>query len=187
MHQASMWVYIMHQYGSMLVHPQVKDVHQASVLFNGVYQASKLLNNGSILCIMHPYGSMLCIHGSMMCIRMHQASVWLTAAYQTYLYGTVLLNAVQALNYAPMLCIRHHNRAQTRSSWFNIARCGESMTQAVHHASIWLNATWFITQAEQTQGVRQLIAKQPCLWNGGDGNQVTAKVLPTGWPAWQST
>ena len=34
--------------------------------------------------------------------------------------------------------------------------------------------------AEQTQGVRQLIAKQPCLWNGGDGNQVATKVLPTG-------
>ena len=97
--------------------------------------------NCLMLCIMHQYGSMPCIHGSLMCIR-HLYGLMLCIRRH---YGTVLLNAVHALIYGPMLCIRHHKTAQTGSSWFSMARCGASMTQAVHHAAIWLSAAWLIT------------------------------------------
>ena len=100
-HQASMWMHIMH--GSMLVHPQLKDVYQASVWLNAVHQASLWHNNAQ--------------------------------------WGAGINNI-----YGLMLCIRHHNTAQlTCASWFNMTRCGASMTQAVHHPSLWLNAAWLIT------------------------------------------
>ena len=125
MHQASMWVHTMHQYGLMLVHPQLKDVHQASVCVKAVYISGiKIAQYGLVLCIMHQYGSVLCIHGSMMCIRHH--------------YGTILLNAVQALIYGLMLCIRHHSAAQP-----------------VHHESIWLNTAWLITTIQKCEGCDQ--------------------------------
>ena len=44
-----------------------------------------------------------------------------------------------------MLCIKHHNTAQTCALCINKARCGTSMTQAVHHALIWLSTAWLIT------------------------------------------
>ena len=81
------------------------------------------------LCILQ-YGSMVCIHGSMMCIR-HQYGL-----YQAYMsqYGSILcirhhndghnviwFNAVLGSLYGPMLCIRHHNRAQTSASCINMA------------------------------------------------------------------
>ena len=62
--------------------------------FNAVYQASKLLNMAQ------------CCES---CINnVHQVSIQLNAMHQAH-YGTILLNAVQALIYGPMLCIRHHN------------------------------------------------------------------------------
>ena len=85
-------IYIMHQYGSVLcirhqlwlnhvhhgslnaVHPRLIDVHQTSVWFNAVHQISIIAQccvPGTWLCITHQYGSMLCNHVSMMCIRHH--------------------------------------------------------------------------------------------------------------------
>ena len=74
-------------------------------------------------------------------VAVHHASIW--------------LNAVQALIYGPVMCIRHCNEAQTLyyiSAGVHIlcapgiskARCGASMTQTVHHASIWVNTTCLI-------------------------------------------
>ena len=91
----------------------LKDVHQA-LWFNAVYQASKWLN--AVHHVSINYGSMLCIHDSLMCIR-HQYGLMLCIRHH---YGTILLillNVVQALLYGPMLCKRHHNTAQTCASW----------------------------------------------------------------------
>ena len=110
MHQASMWLCIMHHYGSMLC----------------IY--------GSMMRIWHQYSLMLCIsyqYGSMLCIR--------------HYYGTIWPNTVQALIYGPVMCIRHQNVAQTCAIYINKARWGGFMTWAVHHAWIWLNTEWFIT------------------------------------------
>ena len=55
-----------------------------------------------------------------------------------HLYGTIWLNAVQALIYGPMLCIRHHNNGSNlhvhHVSILLVAVA--SMTQGVHHESI---------------------------------------------------
>ena len=60
----------------------------------------------------------------MLCIRHH--------------YGTISLNAVQALIYGPMVCIRHHNTAQ---SWLNNNYYGYRCDPW----PIWLNAAWLST------------------------------------------
>ena len=85
----------------------------------------KMAQHGSMLCIMHQYGSVLCIHSSMMCIR-HQ-------------YGTILLNAVQALIYGPMLCIKHHNMAQPvhhDSIWLDVVHPLLKLCIIHHYGSI---------------------------------------------------
>ena len=124
---------------------------------------------GSMLCIRHQYGSMLCIrhqYGSKLCIRhlccvsginvgVHHTSIWLVAGASTaqrYASGiTIYCCVYQALcsmhkygsmmcirhRYGFMLCIRHHNNYG--SSMCIMARCGTSMTQAVHHASLQLS------------------------------------------------
>ena len=96
--------------------PHLSDVHQASVWFNGVYISST--------------------HVTIWLNVVHQASLW---------HNTIWLTAVQASIYGPMLYIRHHSVAQICASCINMVRCGASMTQAVHHASIWLNTAQLIT------------------------------------------
>ena len=126
------------------VHWQLIDMHQASIWLNAVHQASMWL------CIMHQYGSMLYILGSIICIR-HQYGLILCIRHQ---YGPMWPIAVYQASLChnmprSMLC-RHQFMAwcytsgitilKPVASCINKARCGASMTQAVHHASIWLNA-----------------------------------------------
>ena len=68
----------------------------------------------AMMCIRHRYGLMLCI-------RHQYGSIWLNAVHQASLWHN---NAVTA---------------QTCASCISKARCHASMTQAVHHTSIWLN------------------------------------------------
>ena len=78
------------------------------------------------------------------CLKpVHHASIWLNiiimaqccASDQSSLWHYILLlNAVLASIYGLMLCIRHHNMAQTCVSYIGQKRA--SMTQAVHHAII---------------------------------------------------
>ena len=84
------------------VHPQLIDVHQASIAF--ITQCCALAINVAV----HHYGSMLCIHSS------HEASLW---------HNIIWLNAVQASIYGPMLCIRHHNMTQTMYQYVSIWLC----------------------------------------------------------------
>ena len=71
------------------VHPRLIDVHQASIIWlNAVHHAPI-------------YGSILCIHGSKMCIR-HQYA-WFNAVYQASMW----LNMAQCcawINMAQLLC-----------------------------------------------------------------------------------
>ena len=103
------------------VHPQLNDVHQATIQLDAVHPQLNDVHQASIwLCIMHQYGLMLCIHGSMMSIR-HQCGSNLCIMHQ---YGSVWLIAVQASIHGLMLCIRQ--------IWLKPV--------AVHHVSVWLGA-----------------------------------------------
>ena len=79
------------------------------------------------LCIM----LWLCIHSLILCIRHHYGIINMTQYYA----GINLWpdDVHQASQCSSNLCI------------INMARCGASMTRAMHHASIRLNATWLIT------------------------------------------
>ena len=75
--------------------------------------------------IMHQYGSMLCIHVLMMCIK-HQYSLCIRHQYGSMLcikhrYGTIWLNAVQALFYGLMMCIMHRNVAQMQTVHYYVS------------------------------------------------------------------
>ena len=108
-----------HQYSPMLYESCINMAHwcascirrqYGSMLWSGV---NIILYNGSVLCITHQYGSMLCIHGSMMCIRHHYDAIW-------------------------ALCIIVQLKT-VHASCINMAKCGAATTEAVHHASVWLN------------------------------------------------
>ena len=140
----------MHQWLNCSASIWLTAVHQASII--ALHQASMWL------CIMQQYGSMLCIHGSMMCIR-HQYRLML---YQASLYGSILcirhcfvtawLNAVQALIYGPVLCIRHHNTAQTCPSSISKARSGTTMSLATIYI--------YDSSCESCRGLTQQLAFQ---------------------------
>ena len=59
---------------------------------------------------MHPWLNDVHQYSLMPCIR--------------HCYGTTWLNAVLALIYGSMICIRHHNVAQTCALYISKARCG---------------------------------------------------------------
>ena len=71
-----------------------------------------MAQNGSMLCIIYQYGSMLYIHGSMLSCA---------STVQCCASGIIMAKYGSNLGYA---------------SCINMTRCGASMTQAVHHTSI---------------------------------------------------
>ena len=119
-HQASIWLCIIGSISLNNLH-----VHHASIWLR-IYCASGIKIVAQSCASGINYSSMLCIN-----VAMHHASLW--------------LNAVRVPIYGPMLCIRHHNTVQTCASCINKARCSTSMTQALLHASLWLNTGWLIT------------------------------------------
>ena len=106
-----------------------------------------------LLCIMHQFGSMLCIRCSMMCIR-HQYGLiidnwdsetlrlrslndlWFDAVYQSPIWLNMAQWCVSGIilaQYGSMLC-RHQFMAQCCASGITI------QLKTVHHVSIWLDA-----------------------------------------------
>ena len=114
------------------VHPWLIDVHQAFIWVNAVHQASVIAHcctsgiHMAVLLASIRYGSMLCIHGAMMCIRnqygsmlciWHQyGSIWLSAVHQASLWHNY---------YGSMLC-RHQFIAQ---------RCSSGITKIIHNTA----------------------------------------------------
>ena len=138
MHHASkLWLNPVHQCSMQCIHGSLMCIrHQcgcASCINVAVHHASMWL------CIMHQYGSMLCIHSSIMCIgHQYVPSIHVVnAVHQASLWDNIMIQCCCASVYGPMLCIRHHNMAQTcMCIIIYIARYSASRTQGVHHPSI---------------------------------------------------
>ena len=116
LHQASVWLMlcIRHQYGSMLYIMASIITQCCASGINVAVHHSSIYNYGLMLCI---HGSMTCIrqqHVLMLCIRHQCGSIWLNTVHQASLWHNIWLNAVQTLIYGSMR-IRHHNAAQTHA------------------------------------------------------------------------
>ena len=125
---------IRHQYGSMLC--------MAQCCASGIkyYYSSMVCKRhqcGYASCINMAH-AVLCIHGLTMCIR-HQYGLMLCIRDR---YSTIMLNTVQVLIYDTVHQASQYSSIQLciMIQYGYIYRCSASMTQAVHHSSIWLNA-----------------------------------------------
>ena len=144
---------------NMALHHALINMAQCCASYINITQSQ---HHGSLMYIRHQYGSMLCIRchcGCASCINImarccasyaHQASVWflfnavcqasvqLNAVYQASLWH----NMAQCCAGINLLSDAVHQTSQYSSNLCIVcqkARCGASMTQAVNHASIWLN------------------------------------------------
>ena len=151
--QYSSMLCIRHRYGSIWLnicpnaaHQELKWLNVVASCINNNY-GSMLCIHGSMLFIMHQYGS--CIHGSMMCIRhqyglmlcIMQASIWLDNMAQ-YCASGINYNSILCIRHQLWLCIiiQHGSMLCIHSSVVWRHRHGLMLCIRHHYGTVWLNA-----------------------------------------------